>query len=267
MVNSRPDITPARRPGETLQFEQPLSERMRTFLRIELLHHQARFHSADPSDFGARAAVNSLLEIMTILSRGDIRAEALKELERHRDLLGNYRTSPGVDANRLDGLMQSVEALRDALAGVGAKYMNPLKENEFLNTIKHRSAIPGGTCMFDLPDYGFWLHLPHSERSRQLNVWLGQIEPLCDAVDKVLWLTRGATEARPCTAPGGFYQHTLDRDQSVNLVRVLIDADAGVFPEVSAGPHRFTVRFVEWQGVDARPKQASGDVSFLLALC
>lgn len=266
-MNSPPDITPAHRRAEKLQFEQPLSERMRTFLRIELLYRQVRFHSADPSDFGARAAVDSLLEIVTILSRGDVRAEALKELERQRDVLRNFRLSPGVDVDRLNGQMANVESLRDALASVGSKFMTPLKENEFLNTIKHRSAIPGGTCNFDLPDYGFWLNLPHSERSRQLDVWLAQIEPLCSAVEKVLWLTRGATEPYPCTAPGGFYQHSLDRDQSVTLVRVAIDADAGLFPEISAGPHRFTVRFVEWRGVDERAKQTSGDIGFQLALC
>jgi len=42
-----------------------------------------------------------------------------------------------------------------------------------LTTIRHRSTIPGGTCMFDLPDYGYWLNLPRTERSEQLRSWLG----------------------------------------------------------------------------------------------
>jgi hypothetical protein len=32
-----------------MKFEQPLSERMRTFLRIEFLHEQTRFHADEPT--------------------------------------------------------------------------------------------------------------------------------------------------------------------------------------------------------------------------
>jgi cell division FtsZ-interacting protein ZapD len=56
---------------DLITFEQPLTERMRTFLRIEFLHEQMLFHIDEPTDFGARAAVASLLEVLTILGRGD----------------------------------------------------------------------------------------------------------------------------------------------------------------------------------------------------
>ena len=52
-----------------------------------------------------------------------------------------------------------------------------------------------------------------------------------------------------------------------NLVRVLLPADEGIYPEISAGKHRFTVRFVKWQGTEKRPAQVEQDVRFLLALC
>jgi cell division protein ZapD len=50
-------------------------------------------------------------------------------------------------------------------------------------------------------------------------------------------------------------------------VRVLLPANSGMFPEISAGQHRFTVRFVRWRGVDARPAQVSQDIRFDLAIC
>jgi cell division protein ZapD len=75
-----------------LKFEQPLTERMRTFLRVEFLFEQALYHAKDPTDYGTRAAVASLLEILTILGRGDIRTDVLKELERHAETLGRYRS-------------------------------------------------------------------------------------------------------------------------------------------------------------------------------
>jgi cell division protein ZapD len=252
---------------ELIKFEQPLSERMRTFLRIEFLHEQTRFHADEPTDFGARAAVAGLLEILTILGRGDVRSDVLKELDHHAAVLARYRSRPKVDHARLTRLIEEIDALKVRIADAGSQLINPLKECEFLNTVRHRSGIPGGTCTFDLPDYGYWLHLPAPERRRQLQTWIGKIEPLCDAVAEVLWLTREATEPRDEVAVGGFFQHNCDRSEQMNLIRVLLPASAGFYPEVSAGQHRFTLRFLRWRSVDERPVQVTQDVRFLLAIC
>jgi cell division protein ZapD len=267
-MSSAVDFSPAATAEKGLiTFEQPLSERMRTFLRVEFLYEQTLFHVEDPSQFGARAAIAGLLEILTILGRGDVRADVIKELERHAELLRRYRSQPGVDPARLTGLIENIDELRAQLAEAGPQLMNPLKECDFLSTIRHRSAIPGGTCAFDLPDYGYWLHLPEHERRQQLEQWKTLLKPLCEAVAEVLWLTREATEPRECAATGGLYQHSFERNEQVNLVRVLLPATGGIFPEISAGQHRFNVRFVRWRGVDARPVQINQDVRFLLALC
>jgi cell division protein ZapD len=250
-----------------LKFEQPLTERMRTFLRVEFLYEQTLFHIDEPTEFSARAAVAALLELLTILGRGDVRSDVNKELERHAEMLDRYRSQPGVDPARLTGLIDNIEDLRQQIADAGPQAINPLKECDFLTMIRHRSAIPGGTCMFDLPDYGYWLHLPAAERRRQLDDWTNLIKPICDAVAEVLWLTREATEARPQVAPGGLYQHSFDRNEQASLVRVLLPVTGGTFPEISAGQHRFTIRFVRWRGVDARPVQVNQDVRFNLAIC
>ena len=250
-----------------MKFEQPLTERMRTFLRVEFLYEQTLFHVDEPTEFSARAAVAALLEILTILGRGDVRTDVSKELERHAELLGRYRSQPGVDPARLTGLIDNIDALKQRLAEAGPQVVNPLKECDFLTTIRHRSAIPGGTCMFDLPDYAYWLHLPAAERRKQLDDWTSHIKPICDAVAEVLWLTREATEAAPRVATGGLYQHSFDRSEQASLVRVLLPAGLGMFPEISAGQHRFTIRFVRWRGVDSRPAQVSQDVRFELAIC
>jgi cell division protein ZapD len=268
MANPAADFSePAPEDRGPLAFEQPLTERIRTFLRIEFLYRQAQFHCGDGSEFGARAAVGSLLEILSILGRGDVRSEVIKELDRHAEVLGHYRRTPGIDVARLKGLMDEIDALKYELVAAGNHFMNPLKENEFLNAIKHRSTIPGGTCMFDLPEYGYWLRSARSDRNRQLAEWLGQLTPLCRAIGEVLWLTREATEPVECVAYGGLYHHSLARNEQYNLVRVLLPAKSMVFPEISAGQHRFTVRFEAWLGVESRPKQVTDDVRFKLALC
>ena len=45
-------------PGaDTLVFEQPLNERMRTFLRLDFLYNQALHHNETASPWGSRAAM------------------------------------------------------------------------------------------------------------------------------------------------------------------------------------------------------------------
>ena len=78
----------------------------------------------------------------------------------------------------------------------GSAFLQPIRDSEFLNSIKLRSAIPGGTCEFDLPEYFCWLSQPAEARMRAFGQWLGLLRPLCDAIAELLWLTRQAGRSR-----------------------------------------------------------------------
>ena len=126
-----------------LVFEQPLNERMRTFLRLDFLYNQALYHNEMQSQWGSRAAMGSLLDILAIAARGDVRADVQKELERHLAQLNVFQSKPGVDSARLRTVMSNLLRLRADLVACGSNYLAGLKDSEFLSAIKHRSAIPG----------------------------------------------------------------------------------------------------------------------------
>jgi cell division protein ZapD len=253
--------------AEMVTYEQPLSERMRTFLRLEFLAQQTNFHSLQTSVWSSRAAVAGLLEILTILGRGDIRSEVMKELERQATLLEPYCNRPDVDTARLESLLERVGRLRSQLTEVGAHYAQPLRESEFLSAIKHRSAIPGGTCEFDLPDFKHWLNLPYDDRVNDFQAWFSSIKPLCDSISQLLWLTREGSPGLAQVAVHGMFQHSLERGSPCQLLRVSLPAPAPIYPEISGSQHRFTVRFYSWSGIDGRPAQVTDNVDFLLACC
>jgi len=251
----------------TLVFEQPLNERMRTFLRLDFLYSQALYHNEMGSEWGTRAAVTSLIDILAIITRSDVRSDALKELERQLTALGEFQSKPGVDTNRLKSLIGNVTRLRGELLNAGVANLQPLKESDFLNAVKHRSSIPGGTCEFDLPDYLFWLSQPDEARTRAFNQWLTVLRPLCDAVAELIWLTRQNGRSRQETAPGGSFTMTFERENPLQLLRIALPASTGLYPEVSGSHHRCNVRFLSWKGLSERPTQANGDVKFLLTCC
>jgi cell division protein ZapD len=251
----------------TLVFEQPLNERMRTFLRLDFLYSQALYHNETGSQWGTRAAVTSLIDILAIIGRSDVRSEALKELERQLVLLGEFQSKPGVDPNRLTTLIANLNRLRGDLLNAGVANLQPLKDSDFLNAVKHRSSIPGGTCEFDLPDYLFWLSQSEESRIRAFNHWLAMLRPLCDAVSELIWLTRQNGRTRQETAQGGNFTITFERENPLQLLRIALPASMGLYPEVSGSHHRCNVRFLAWKAVTERASQADADVKFLLTCC
>jgi cell division protein ZapD len=261
-------ISAAPESDRTLVFEQPLNERMRTFLRLDFLYSQALHHNEMASQWGTRAAVSSLIDILAIITRSDVRSDALKELERQLTLLGEFQSNPGVDANRLKTLIANLTRLRSELLNAGGvANLQPLKDSEFLNAIKHRSSIPGGTCEFDLPDYLYWLSQPDEVRVRAFNQWLTTLRPLCDAVSELIWLTRQNGRTRQETAQGGNFTITFERENPLQLLRIALPASMGLYPEVSGSHHRCNVRFLTWKGLSERAAQAGSDVKFLLTCC
>jgi cell division protein ZapD len=248
-------------------YEQPLNERMRTFLRLEFLYTQSGFHSETPSPWSLRAAVSSLLEILAITARGDARNDVLKELERHAMTLKEFQTKPGVDGGRLKSLLSNITRLRNDLTAAGGNFMAPLRDSEFLSSIKHRSAIPGGTCDFDLPDYSFWLSRPAEVRAAEFSAWLATIRPLCDAISELLWLTRENARPKKEVAVNGVYQIQFDRENPCQLVRVTLDPHSDLFPEISGSQHRCTIRFLSWVDASHRPVHVEADVPFVLTCC
>jgi cell division protein ZapD len=267
-MNSYPDPRTQSEPETApIVYEQPLNERMRTFLRLEFLYTQASYHSESPNPWSSRAAVSSLLEILAITARGDSRSEVIKELERHVNVLKEYQTKTGVDPGRLKSVMSNLVKLRNELSTIGGNYMAPLRDSEFLSAIKHRSAIPGGTCDFDLPDYSYWLNRPAEVRAAEFSGWLALIRPLCDSIAELLWLTRQNAKRKSELAIGGIYQLQFDRENPCQLVRVTLPPEIDLFPEISGSQHRCTIRFLSWLDATNRPAHVELDVPFLLTCC
>ena len=249
------------------EYEQPLNERMRTFLRLEFLYQQMLYNSELDADWATRAAMSSLLEIMAILTRGDVRSDVHKELDHQIENLERFVSQPAVDSRRLEALMRNLLASRDDVTAAGTQFLQPLKDCEFLASIKHRSSIPGGTCEFDLPEYNHWLRQPFARRQEDLQNWLSAIRPVCDAVIELLWLIRESATADQKTAFNGMYQHNMQKHVQCRLLRVTLAGDNPLYPEISGSQHRFTVRFLEWSSIGSRAVQTGHDVNFQLSVC
>lgn len=248
-------------------YEQPLSERMRTFLRLEFLYQQFCFNLEQVSEWGSRAAITGLLDIVAILGRGDVRGDVLKELERQIAIYDRYQNLAGIDEARLKRVLRNLQELRQRLFAVGPQFLQPIRDSEFLAAVKHRSAIPGGTCEFDLPDYSHWLNHAYEDRAQDIERWMKNLRPLCDSIAELLWLIRESGQSSEQVATNGVFQHGMIGEGTAGLLRVTLQPGVNFYPEISGSHHRFTVRFMQWPDALERPRQTSKDVRFRLTIC
>jgi cell division protein ZapD len=252
---------------EKIIYEQPLSERIRTFLRLEYLFKQASYHLPKESGWDSRATLTCILEILDISCNTNLKSEALKELKRHSANLKRHEQNPDIDHAQLNALLSEISAHIEGMHKINGQIANDLKTSEFLVSIRKRCAIPGGTCDFDLPAFHYWLQQPAKERTRDLSFWLGNFDAIGRAIQLILKLTRDSTALQLTLARNGVYQRTLDANRPCQLVRIALEPELPYFAELSGGRHRFTARFMQYPAVQARAKQTDQDVEFELACC
>jgi cell division protein ZapD len=248
-------------------YEQPLNERIRTFLRLEFLFEQASHHLHGTNLWDSRGTLNSLLDILSIFGRTDLKTEVLKELDRHTGTLSKLRQNPGVDSQRLNQILDELDTLNQTLHASDGPIGADLKKNEFLSSIQQRAAIPGGTCDFDLPAYHYWLQQSNEMRTRDLADWLSRFEAIAKSIKLILKLVRQSAVLKPVIADSGFYQMTLDANLPCQLVRVAVKTDVTHYAEISGGRHRFTVRFLTLDKPSGHTKQATENIEFELGCC
>jgi cell division protein ZapD len=247
-------------------FEQPLNERTRSFLRLQFLISELDHYRRDDSDWGVRATVRTLLDTLSVLGRTDIKTELLKDLGEQQSALQRFSDRPDVDRDKLRGVLGELSTVMASLhRSSSAQPAALLRENDFLYGVHSRSAIPGGTCMFDLPAYAHWLSRQPNTTQRDLESWLSRLQPYRSGIDLALRLLRNASKLAEQVATGGVFLYVPQAHYS--LVRVHLPAEVDVYPEISASRHRISVRFMKLGDVNTRNTQETTDVRFWLQCC
>lgn len=250
--------------ADRIIFEQPLSERVRTFLRLEFLFQQRRHHALDESPTGTRAALQSLLDVLSLTARSDLKSEVIKEIQDQQTVLTRApQLLQGMDVRqafaRLADALKGVQRLPSHFAG------SSLRSHEFLDAIAKRSAIPGGAAPFDLPALHRWLAEPTIRIHADLERWFSHFAPYETAVSTCLDVLRHCGSDQPLVAEGGVHLHT--PQGAHQLLRVKVSSDSGLYPEISAGRYRYSLRFMRQPDVDSRATQVTLNVPFQLQCC
>jgi cell division protein ZapD len=250
-----------------LTYEQPLNERIRTFLRLEKLFNQFTFHVEHGSAWDNPIAIDAITDILSFTTRSDIKLEVLKELERQHSRLERLTKRPQIDQGQLTSLLDKQTALISRLQSNTGQLGQETQSSELLNAVRQKSSVPGPICDFDLPAFHYWLTRPESMRREQLQQWFSPFKVLEEAITMIMDVLRNSTDETDETAVKGFFQKVIDTNQAVQLLHISIPTTHNCYPEISAGKHRFSVRFMINPNPYTRPEQFTEDVMFRLKIC
>ena len=160
-----------------ITYEYPLSERVRTLLRLEDLFDKVTHFAAADGAMEHHVALVTLFEILEVAGRAELKFDLVQELERQRQILLSFRNNPEISEDALSGALYEIEQASALLLAMHGKIGHYLRENEWLMTIKNRAAIPGGVCEFDLPGYHYWRHRDSALRQQDIKGWLAPMMP------------------------------------------------------------------------------------------
>ena len=247
-------------------YELPLNERLRTFMRIEFLYSRLKYFSSNLDDnWQTRTVIHTLLEIYSILSRTDVRREVLADLDRYIMQMQRFQSAPDADNNMVNDVLEDLDSIKDQVVDIGTDYLLKLREDEFIASLLHRHTLPGGKAEFDMPKYKFFLESSKKNVVTQINIWIDVMRPICEGIDKLMWIIRESNEPIATVAVGGQYNHQIERRTQISLVRIITN-ETNVYPEISGGRHLIAVRFFN-QNRDGEYVQFEDNVEFKISLC
>ena len=250
-----------------LRYEFPANEKIRTFLRLADLFSQLEWFAQQETLNDHRAAILKYFEIQEVTVRGDQKNDLLHELARFRSCLEPLAFNEHVDQNSLKMTLEQLQKSRAELSTVGVRISHLSSQNEFLKTVGQRSAIPAGTCEFDIPMYHHWLHLPAEERKANLKEWIAPLKPYRTAIDLILDLLRGTAELKTENAVNGAYQKDL-QGKTFTLLQIFVDPKLGLVPKISANRYLLSVRFNPVNfGKNGPEHLVPANAPFTLGLC
>ena len=250
---------------DVIVYEHPLSERVRTLLRLEDLFDRVDYFMAKDDGEQHHVALLLIFEILEVASRADLKSDLLQELERQKQVLEALRHNPDISEEALDNVLWQIDQASTRLLQTSGKVGQELRENEWLMSIKQRTAIPGGVCEFDLPSYHYWQQQDPEQRRHDLQQWLAPFLPTRDGIAIVLRLLRESGKTTSQVAEQGTFQQMMS-GRIAQMLRISLSGDYSCVPEISANKYALNIRFTTQEGMQ-RPKAAENDVEFELTFC
>jgi cell division protein ZapD len=245
-------------------YEHPLNELMRVSLRIEYLLQQIDLKQHDLSQPQTiRMLMRWFVELLTLLDRPDLKPRLTKEFNRLiKKLTANHDFDTLIPSNTLDDLKR----LATSYLSQPGRVVDPFKSDTFLTSLRQALLSPAGDSPVDIPFYFNWLIQPLKFQETQIKTWLNELDEFKVTISLLLSLIRRVGKLNKILAQSGFHIQPLTSNQPLQLLRIALARTNNVYPDISAGKHRASLRLMTFDN-NNQIRQIKKDISIQLIIC
>lgn len=158
---------------KTISYKKPLNKRIRIFIQLEQLFRQFKDKIETITNLDKGAAINCLLDIISMLKTYNLRLEIVKKLESQMSL---------------------------------SKKSNNSLELSLIQNIALRRSIPGSSYGFLIPQYHYWLEQEDSTCLNDLTHWYDLFKMHRLTIQLILKVMRNKTSIKDHVALDGFFK-------------------------------------------------------------
>ncbi|MGY0398808.1 MAG: cell division protein ZapD [Ostreibacterium sp.] len=249
-------------------YEHPFGERVKLFLRLEIIFKQAISHKSARGQYETQMCLDALFALLNLTNRYELRSVMLRELDRINSTLLQLKHADDVNLGKVDDTLHGLGHCKSVLHSLDSKHIDRIRNIEFLNTIKLRNIHETGSYLFEIPELRYWLLQNSRHREKQIEQWLTDFMPFKETTDFLLNLIRNSAEREEVIAQNGIYIKTVDTKHTVHqLLQICMHEKHNVYPSVSGDGYRFVIRFMQQKEVGNRATQTKENIHFRLRGC
>jgi|TARA_B110000238_G_scaffold193734_1_gene230603 cell division protein ZapD len=220
-----------------INYEFPLNERIRKFLRVEEIFKKMEAQLSNKQEFSAHTCFTTYFDIMVFAARGDLKVELIQEIEKQRlKLKSKIKTKKNVkflaDLNKIRLHLEKAKVIAGFNFG----------GDKFLHELKTRSDSPYGIVSTDFPEFQFWLEsTSFLERRAYFKNKLQDIDSIKIAINTLMRLLRDNVKNKIMETKADEIQYKLDPLLKNDLVIITLPKKPKCFPNISSNKYAVNV--------------------------
>ena len=227
---------------DNILFEIPLTNRARSLLRLERIFRETKRHIELGTPSAHYYVLKQIFVLIDFFDRGDFKAEIIKALDKEISYFAKLKDNPAVDLSKLQVFIKQLDQLNRWAKTQRGKLGHQLLQDDFLASAQKKLNLASARLSFDAPGVKLFLTMDADYRKHRLTEWMKTFKGVQTTIEVILRLRRETGRDETVFAEDGHYQEEMEKNQ-YQFIAVSLPVSALIYPEVSAGPTRFSIHF------------------------
>ena len=247
-------------------YEQPITENVRNFLKCEYLDEKFNCAVKQHDMWAIKSSISTLIEMSDFVFRINIKIELLKDLERNLLLLDTLKKSNSIELINYDKFYTEIQTYIQKLNNTNSSPSKSITDNDFLMQIKSKLHIPAGDNFFDMPSYLNFLSSNKTFILENIYNWYAPFKPIFMSSILLLDFKRTISKFKYFSSNDSYFEMKLDKSDKTDLVRIKLEKNINIYPDISVNPQNINVMFKTSYGENRQSKPIEENLNFGLSL-